>query len=379
MFPFLAWIVPIMTRVASMLVRRSIPCLVLVLGWLFGGGTTEALAQGQMVSREDQIVNSSIQVLNEIMAIPAQAIPERLLAGAEGVAIIPNVVKGGFIVGARFGRGVLLVRDENRGWHAPLFINLTGGSVGWQAGVQSTDVVLVFRTRRSIDGILSRRFTLGVDAAAAAGPVGRQASAATDIQMQSEILSYARSRGLFLGASLDGSMIEVDGMANASFYRSPAPGQPAVVPPIAVQLVQLVASLSPPEVVPAAQPAIPNSTQPVAPAATPLLAQQYATNESDVLRDQLSRTAPELFERLDPAWTSFLALPAEVFTPQGHPPLEAIDQTVARFDRVATDPRYQALNSMPAFQSTYGLLRHYASSLRATDIIPQLPPPPVVP
>ncbi|WP_442485295.1 lipid-binding SYLF domain-containing protein [Aeoliella sp. SH292] len=346
--------------------------------------TPESVAQVQVVSREDQIVSASIQTLNEVMAIPAQSIPANLLAGAEGVAIIPNVVKGGFILGARFGRGVILVRDENRGWHAPLFITLTGGSVGWQAGVQSTDVVLVFRTRRSIDGILTRRFTLGVDASAAAGPVGRQASAATDIQMQSEILSYARSRGLFLGASLDGSMIEVDQMANASYYRSPAPGQPAVVPPMAIQLVQLVASLSPPTGVPVDPATIPPATQPLAaqpavPAGTPLLAQQYSAQESDVLRDQLSKTSPELFERLDPAWTSFLALPAEVFTPGGHPPLEAIDQSLARFDMVATDPRYQALNSMPAFQSTYGLLRHYASTLRAADVIPQLPPPPVLP
>ncbi len=339
---------------------------------------TAPWASAQLVTREEEDVRRSINVLNEIMAIPAEAIPEQMLAGAEGVAIIPNVIKGGFVLGARHGRGVLVVKDEQGNWHAPLFITITGGSVGWQAGVQSTDVILVFRTRKSIEGMLSRKLTLGADAAIAAGPVGRQAAAATDLHLQAEIFSYARSRGLFVGASFDGSMIEVDGIANASYYRSPAPGQPVVVPATAIQLAQQVASYTT-TTVPAPNPAAaPNGAPPAGAPQGSLLAHQYATHESDVLRAQLSKTSPELFKRLDPAWTNFLALPPEVFIAQGHPSIESIDQCQQRYNAVVADPQYRALAALPAFQSTYGLLNHYASTLRAENALPQLPPPPVM-
>ncbi|MCA9237027.1 MAG: lipid-binding SYLF domain-containing protein [Planctomycetales bacterium] len=337
------------------------------------------IARGQ--GREEETVRESIEALNEIMAIPAQAIPQRMLAGAEGIAVIPNVIKGGLVIGARHGRGTLMVRDENRNWHAPLFVTITGGSVGWQAGVQSTDVILVFKTKKSIQGILSKKFTLGVDATAAAGPVGRQAAAATDIQLQAEIFSYARSRGLFLGASLDGSMLKVDGMANAAYYRSPAPGQPAVIPPSAIQLLQLVAAYSDNAVTPVepSAEAAPTATlqQPMlrTPPA-PSLAQQYATSEADVLREQLSTTSPELFEKLDPQWTAFLALPGEVFSSQSHPSLEALQQSLDHYETVMRNPQYQALTSLPAFQSTYDLLRHYQSALLQEESQLQLPPPP---
>ena len=174
-------------------------CLLASLLAMYLAGITLDTPTAHGQGREEELVRGSIAVLNENMAIPAQAIPQRMLSDAEGVAIIPKVIKGGFVIGARHGRGTLLVRDQNKGWHAPVFVTLTGGSIGWQVGVQSTDVILVFKTRKSIEGILSQKFTLGVDAAAAAGPVGRQASAATDAQFKAEIYSYARSRGLFLG------------------------------------------------------------------------------------------------------------------------------------------------------------------------------------
>jgi SH3 domain-containing YSC84-like protein 1 len=211
--------------------------------------------------------------------------------------------------------------------------------------------------------------------------VGRQAAAATDLHLQAEIFSYARSRGLFVGASFDGSMIEVDGIANASYYRSPAPGQPVVVPATGVQLAQQVAAYTTATVpAPAAGPI---GLQPTGPAGVPgpqapLLAQQYATHESDVLRAQLSKTAPELFRRLDPAWTNFLALPPEVFIAQGHPAIEPVDLCLQRYNAVVVDAQYRGLATLPAFQSTHGLLSHYASSLRAESTVPQLPPPPVM-
>jgi lipid-binding SYLF domain-containing protein len=168
---------------------------------------------------ETATVELATATLNEIMAVPARSIPASLLRDAQCVAILPGVVKAGFIIGGRYGRGVLLVRNEQGQWGDPLFIAIMGGSVGWQVGVQSTDVILVFRTRRGIDTLLAgRQFTLGADVGVAAGPVGRQAEAGTDLQLGAEILSYSRSRGLFAGASLGGSLLEIDWRSIAGFY-----------------------------------------------------------------------------------------------------------------------------------------------------------------
>ena len=126
-----------------------------------------ALVSGQY--KEEQTVNESIGVLNEIMSIPAKGIPRSMLHDAQAVAIFPGVVKASFVVGARRGNGVIMIRDDKGGWHAPVFASLTGGNIGWQAGVQSTDVVLVCKTRKSVSGLLSGRITLGADAGIAAG------------------------------------------------------------------------------------------------------------------------------------------------------------------------------------------------------------------
>jgi len=353
-----------------------------VLPLLVGMCVAVSSAQGQ--GREEGSVQASIAVLNEIMTVPAQRIPKSLLAGAEGIAIIPKVIKGGFVIGARYGRGTLLIRDKNHAWHAPVFVSLTGGSIGWQVGVQSTDVILVFKTQKSVQGILSGKFTIGVDAAAAAGPVGRQASAATDLQLKAEVYSYARSRGLFLGASLDGSMLQVDSMAGAAYYHSPGPGQPATIPPSAMQLVQLVAQYS--GTTPAqAQEAAGVARSPISatpatsPSLTPIPAQQFTAGESDVIRDQLSKISPELFEQIDPAWKTYLALPAEVFSGRGHPSAAAIQQSLAHYEQVRQNPQYQTLATMPEFQSTYGLLKHYLSTLSHGSTHLHLPPPPATP
>src|SRR5262249_16811056 len=141
------------------------------------------------------------------------------LRDAQGIAVVPGLIKGGFVVGVRHGRGIVIVKDDNGNWRAPSFITITGGSIGWQAGVQATDVVLVFKTRKSIQGLLSGKFTIGADASAAAGPVGREASAATDATLRAEIYSYSRSRGLFAGAAIDGSMISIDNPLTATYYR----------------------------------------------------------------------------------------------------------------------------------------------------------------
>jgi lipid-binding SYLF domain-containing protein len=163
-------------------------------------------------------------VLADLAAIPAKGIPPRLLADAQGVVIVPHVVKLGFFVGVRGGRGVVLTRDASGGWGEPVFVQFGGASIGFQAGIEAADVVLVFRTRKALDRVLAgkEKFTLGVDAAVAAGPVGRDAMAATDAQLKAEVLSYSRSRGLFAGVSLDGSAIDPDPAANAEYQKDAA-------------------------------------------------------------------------------------------------------------------------------------------------------------
>ncbi|MFO7275472.1 MAG: lipid-binding SYLF domain-containing protein [Pseudomonadota bacterium] len=170
-------------------------------------------------AREEARLLLASQVLEELRQSRDQYIPDRLLERAYGIAVIPDVTKVAFIAGGRRGKGVLVVRDKNGRFTNPIFITLTGGSVGWQLGVQSTDVVLVFTTRKGIEGITDGKLTLGADASVAAGPVGRQASAATDASFTAEVYSYSRSRGLFAGVALDGTAITIDDGANGRFYR----------------------------------------------------------------------------------------------------------------------------------------------------------------
>ena len=170
---------------------------------------------------EEAKVQAATAVIREVMDIPECAIPPSLLRGAQGIAIFPDVLKAAFVFGARGGCGVLLVRNEDRSWGNPVFFSLGGGSFGWQIGVQSTDVILVLNSIRSLDKICGGKFTLGADASIAAGPVGRQAEAGTDVLLRAEILSYSRNRGLFLGVSLEGAAIWVDYGATAAYYNVP--------------------------------------------------------------------------------------------------------------------------------------------------------------
>jgi lipid-binding SYLF domain-containing protein len=196
-----------------MKIVRSIS-LALIALLLVGSWATSALAKN-----EEKQVAESAQVLKEIMKIPEKGIPPVLLQEAKAIAIIPGVIKGAFIVGGRHGTGVLLVRGEDGRWSDPLFVSITGGSVGWQVGGSSTDLILVFKQLKDVEALLNGKFTLGADAAVAAGPVGRKASAATDVKLKSGILSYSRSRGLFAGVSLDGAALLVEEESNAAYYK----------------------------------------------------------------------------------------------------------------------------------------------------------------
>jgi lipid-binding SYLF domain-containing protein len=171
-------------------------------------------------AREEGRLLTATEVLDDVRAMPDVRIPDTLLAHAYGIAVIPDVTKVAFIFGGRHGNGVLVVRDKlNAPWSNPCFVSLTGGSWGLQAGAQSSDIILVFTTKRGVEGVAGGKFTLGADASVATGPVGRQGSAGTDITFDAEIYTYARTRGLFGGIALDGSVITIDRSANASVYQ----------------------------------------------------------------------------------------------------------------------------------------------------------------
>jgi lipid-binding SYLF domain-containing protein len=179
--------------------------------------TVPFAAQGS--SQEAERLTESVRVLQEIMDAGDQSVPRSIMQKAEGIAIFPSLLKGGFIVGGQHGRGVLSAKDPKTGaWSSPAFLTITGGSIGAQIGGQAVDLLLVVQNRRGLEQLVSNQFKIGADASVAAGPVGRDASAQTDIQMRAQILSYSRTRGLFAGVTLNGSTIRQDRDANDRFY-----------------------------------------------------------------------------------------------------------------------------------------------------------------
>jgi lipid-binding SYLF domain-containing protein len=178
-------------------------------------------AAGVLLAQTDEAdrIREASVVFEEIMAAPDKGIPGSVLAGAEGIAIFPGALKGGFILAAQRGRGLLVVRRRAANtWSSPAFLTLTAGSVGLQIGGQATDFVLVIQNRRGLEYLLRNQFKIGADASVAAGPIGREAEASTDLQLRAEMLSYSRSRGLFAGISLEGASIVEDRNANGRFY-----------------------------------------------------------------------------------------------------------------------------------------------------------------
>ncbi len=384
-----------------------------------------ALAQ----TREDAIVNSAKSVLDDVMLIPTRRIPNRMLLRAHGLAIVPGVVKGGFVIGVRHGRGVVVVRGDDGAWQPPAFVSMTGGSVGWQAGIQSTDVILVFRTRNSITNLMNGKLTIGVDAAAAAGPVGRQAAAATDGRLAAEILSYSRSRGAFVGVSFDGSVLQIDHAAAMTFYRTTEPNQPPTIPASATNLInrlnfhatvqpnvqavptaqvpanaQTVAQLQQvgPQLQPATQihpQALPNpqaiptvqphphsqrqpNVQPTATFQTPTTVQAppstvRSAEPAEMVRLQLTRSWEQLALLLDTNWKTFLVPPAGVLKAGVNIDVEVLTATLQRYASVAANPQFSTLAQRPEFVTTHQLLREYVTLMSASaNRTLMLPPPP---
>lgn len=197
------------------------------------------VSSARQESDEARRVREAATVFAEIMNAEDSAIPRAILGKAEAIAVFPSTVRAGFIVGGQRGRGIISARTPD-GWSAPGFLTLTGGSFGLQIGGQAADIVLVINNRRGLENLVSNQFTLGADASVAAGPVGRDAKAATDLQLRAEILSYSRARGLFAGVTINGSTVRPDRDANERFYGKrletkeiifgPRPGTPAPVP-----------------------------------------------------------------------------------------------------------------------------------------------------
>jgi lipid-binding SYLF domain-containing protein len=179
-----------------------------------------AVPSARQDSDEARRVRDATAVFSEIMAAGDRGIPQSILGKAEGIAVFPSMVRGGFIVGGMRGRGILSSRNNGE-WSAPAFLTLTGGSFGLQIGGQAVDLILVVNDRRGLENLVSNQFKLGADVAVAAGPVGRDAQAATDLQLRAQILSYSRSRGLFAGVTVNGSTVRQDRDANQRFYGKP--------------------------------------------------------------------------------------------------------------------------------------------------------------
>jgi lipid-binding SYLF domain-containing protein len=347
-----------------MIRRSSFRILALLASLAIAAREADAQVVVQQNPAEVTVINAT-NVFAQAMVMPQNEIPRSLLAEAQAVAIVPSMVRGAFVIGVQHGRGVLVVRDAQGNWQPPRMIQITGGSIGYQIGVQATDLVLVFRTQQSVANLLRGTLKIGVDAAAAAGPVGRQTSAATDIQMQAEILSYSRARGAFVGVSIDGSVISLDPAAEAMYYQTPG-----AVPASAMQLLQVLTNYSAVASAAVGAPGLPpaasGSWQP---------AGQHV-GEAETTRQQLEKASRQLAANLDDSWKRYLVLPPEVYTPNQVPSPQALQQAISRYEDVARRPEYAALQSRPEFQEALRSLRRLSEVRTASNASLDLPPPP---
>jgi lipid-binding SYLF domain-containing protein len=324
-------------------------------------------ADGQVLvqpSPAEVTVANATNVFAQAMVMPGNSIPRNLLAQAQAIAILPSMVRGAFVVGVQHGRGVLVARDAQGAWQPPRMIQITGASLGYQIGVQATDLVLVFRTPQSVANVLRGTLKLGVDASAAAGPVGRQTSAATDLQLQAEILSYSRARGAFIGVSIDGSSISLDPAAEAMYYQPPG-----VIPPSTTQLLQTITAYTaamPVAAMPAGQPAIAGGASWVPQGATGM----------EEARRQLDISSRQLSAALDDSWRNYLSLPREVYVANSNISPQSIQPALSHYEVVEKDPKYAALQARPEFQETLRSLRRLSEVRTAANTSLTLPPPP---
>ena len=273
---------------------------------------TAMWAQSGPRSADIERVQSANTILGQIMQAPDRGIPDSIMSGAKCIAIVPSMLKISFVFGANYGKGVATCRTAT-GWSAPAFFRVEGGSFGFQAGGQASDLVLIIRTDDGMQHLLQSRFKLGADASAAAGPVGRDAQAATDLTMRAQVLTYSRSRGLFLGVSLGGAVIRQDNGDVYALYGkdwtfySLLNGE--VPPPQeALALLSTVERYAPTHraAVPAVKPAATPETAPGAvpasePAAAPATAEPTATANPATEPAKAPATKPATAAPADPA------------------------------------------------------------------------------
>src|SRR5437868_14600551 len=188
---------------------------------LVAGAVAADETSAKPTKAEDRL-KAAADVLNEIQSAPDQGIPEEVLGSAECVSVVPSMLKGGFIVGARYGRGVASCRTP-KGWSAPAFFTIKGGSFGLQIGGQAVDLIMLVMNDEGMRNLLSSKFQIGADASAAAGPVGRHAEGETDWKMRAQILTYSRARGVFAGVTLNGAAVTQDKSSTREFYRRMVP------------------------------------------------------------------------------------------------------------------------------------------------------------
>jgi SH3 domain-containing YSC84-like protein 1 len=206
-------------------------------------------------SKQRKILLTSQFILEEIQKSPDQQIPMNLISKAKAIIVFPTMLKAGFFVGARYGKGIAAVRTEETGeWGPPAFLYTTGGSFGFQFGMEAVDLILLVMSKRGLEGLLNEQFTLGADIAISAGPLGRHAEASADVFMQGEIYSYSRSKGLFGGVSLKGTIITTDSDANLAYYGHPytleeilLTKQVLKVPESGNQFIKIFNHLAPPD------------------------------------------------------------------------------------------------------------------------------------
>lgn len=200
------------------------PFLLKYLSWTmwFSIFTIFAYPYGSAVAaaEPEKVIKNAMTVLSEISNAPDGGIPDELLARCEGLAIFPSVYKGGFVVGASYGKGLIAVRNSKTGkWRGPAFLQIGSGSFGWQIGIEATDLIMLIINRRGVNAFFKNNLTLGGDVSVSAGPVGRNLKASTDATLRAEIYSYSRSKGFFAGLSLEGAYLHHDYKADEAFYR----------------------------------------------------------------------------------------------------------------------------------------------------------------
>jgi len=176
-----------------------------------------AFTTAKSQDKQDDKIDAATKVLKDFSEMK-ESIPQELLKVTQGIIVVPKLINAGFVLAGKRGKGIAMVKLEDGTWSDPVFVTITGGSVGFQAGIQSVDLVLIFKNRETLQDIGKGSFTLGGDISVTAGPVGRNSTASTDYKMEAEVYSYSRSKGLFAGISLSGSAISVDTKANEAFY-----------------------------------------------------------------------------------------------------------------------------------------------------------------